>query len=103
MYLEKPSSPKPKMFHNIQHFLTQSECLMVKQLSQELPKHKGKVNNKDNKAKKNDSIRSVDVYPIPMQGDFIDLYQMIYDAIKEANEQHFRFDIAGIFDNLQLD
>jgi predicted 2-oxoglutarate/Fe(II)-dependent dioxygenase YbiX len=32
MYLEKPSSPKPKMFYNIQHFLTQSECLMIKQL-----------------------------------------------------------------------
>ena len=102
MYLEQPSSAKPKMFHNIQHFWSQSECVMLKQLSKELDKHEGKVHSNNNKSKQTNSVRSVDVYPIPMKGDFIHLYQMIYDAIKEANEKHFRFDIAGIFDNLQL-
>ena len=102
MYLEQPSSPKPKMFHNIQHFWSQSECVMLKQLSKELNKHEGKVHNNKNESKQTNSVRSVDVYPIPMEGDFIHLYQMIYDAIREANEKHFMFDIAGIFDNLQL-
>ena len=102
MYLEQPSSAKPKMFHNIQHFWSQSECVMLKQLSKELDKHEGKVHSNNNKSKQTNSVRSVDVYPVPMKGDFIHLYQMIYDAIKEANEKHFRFDIAGIFDNLQL-
>ena len=102
MYLEQPSSTKPKMFHNIQQFWSQSECVMLKELSKELNKHEGKVHSNNNKSKQTNSVRSVDVYPIPMKGDFIHLYQMIYDAIKEANEKHFRFDIAGIFDNLQL-
>ena len=102
MYLEQPSSAKPKMFHNIQHFWSQSECVMLKQLSKELNKHEGKVHNNKNKSEQTNSVRSVDVYPIPMEGDFIHLYQMIYDAIREANEKHFRFEIAGIFDNLQL-
>ena len=102
MYLEKPSSPKPKMFYNIQHFCTPEELGKIKQLSKELQHKRGKVNNKDNKAHTDDSGRSVDVDKRKVQCDFIDLYQMIYDAIKEANEQHFRFDIAGIFDNLQL-
>ena len=85
MYLEQPSSPKPKMFHNIQHFWSQSECVMLKQLSKELNKHEGKVHNNKNKSEQTNSVRSVDVYPIPMEGDFIHLYQMIYDAIREAN------------------
>jgi len=102
MYLEQPSSPKPEMFYNIKHFWSKSECVMLKELSKELDKHKGKVHSNNNKSKQTNSVRSVDVYPIPMEGDFIHLYQMIYDAIKEANEKHFRFDIAGIFDNLQL-
>ena len=71
MYLEQPSSAKPKMFHNIQHFWSQSECVMLKQLSKELDKHEGKVHSNNNKSKQTNSVRSVDVYPVPMKGDFI--------------------------------
>jgi len=102
MYLQPPVNPKPKMFHNEQHFWSQSECLMIKRLHEIIPKWEGKVHDNDTKSIKTKSVRSVDVYPIPMSEDYYSIYQMIYDRVAELNDKHFRFDIAGIFDNLQL-
>ena len=102
MYLPQPTNKKPKTFKNVQHFLTQSECLQVKEIAKNIEKWEGKVHSNSNESTKANSVREVDVYPIPMTDEYTSLYQMIFDAVKENNKEHYNFDIAGIFDNLQL-
>jgi len=97
MYVEQPNNLKPATFTNATHFLTHSERVRIKNMHKTVEKWEGKVHDKDN-SKKANSVRQVDVYPIQDLG----LAELIYDTVKSHNATSFRFDIAGIFDNLQL-
>lgn len=98
MYLQQPNNPKPEMFKNIHNFLSQSECLMIKRQSETVEKWEGKVHGNDKKSTKVNDVRKVDVYPF----QDLALAEMIFETVKIYNDDYFRFDIAGIFDNLQL-
>ena len=102
MYIEKPVNKKPAPFINVQHFLTTTECAQIKATAQDIEKWTGKVHSNTDKSTKVNSVREVDVYPIPNSSEYNYLYEIIFDAVKECNNSHFNFDIAGIFDNLQL-
>ena len=97
MYVEQPNNLKPETFDRATNFLTHSDCLRIKNMHKNVEKWEGKVHDKDN-SKKANSVRQVDVYPIQDLG----LAELIYDTVKSYNATSFRFDIAGIFDNLQL-
>ena len=97
MYVEQPNNLKPATFTNAPHFLTHSERVRIKNMHKTVEKWEGKVHDKNNSTKAN-SVRQVDVYPIQDLG----LAELIYDTVKSHNDISFRFDIAGIFDNLQL-
>ena len=98
MYLQQPNNPKPEMFKNVHNFLSQSECLMIKTIADTTEKWEGKVHGNDKEATKVNDVRKVDVYPF----QDLALAEMIFETVKIYNDDYFRFDIAGIFDNLQL-
>ena len=102
MFIPQPINKKPDTFKNVQHFLTQSECIQIKEISKDIEKWEGKVHDNSNESTKVNSVREVDVYPIPMNDKYMFLYQIIFETVKDCNTDYFNFDIAGIFDNLQL-